>query len=39
MMNKKNHSVLGLSTVKAIVDSMNGKITVEKMKTLAEQNS
>ena len=31
---KKNHSGLGLSTVKAIVDSMNGKILVEKSEDL-----
>lgn len=31
---KKNHSGLGLSTVKAIVDSMNGKIAVGKSEEL-----
>ena len=31
---RKTHSGLGLSTVKAIVDSMNGKIQVEKSEEL-----
>ena len=31
---KKNHSGLGLSTVKAIVDSLNGKVSVERSEEL-----
>ena len=31
---KKNHSGLGLSTVKAIVDSLNGKISIERSEEL-----